>query len=172
MQGSSQILIKHELLSSSEVTGSLLWLTIEWITIYVGIGRILYPLIMTYLSTFLPGTRSRIFRNLHTSMKSPYPLHQLNLTYIEKEISLLWKKILTAGSLPDNWRSWTDAYYTSKFTPSLTTPTYKAPTIKKVTIMATKMNSVKPTTNVLTKDTQVQNNGNCGVRPKKMFPKW
>ena len=37
--------------------------------------------------------------------------------------------------------------------------------------MATKMNYVKPPTHDLTKDTQVQNNGNCGVRPKKMFPK-
>ena len=41
---------------------------------------------------------------------------------------------------------------------------YMAPNFTKVNMMATKMNSVKPPTHGLFKDTQDQNNGNFGIR--------
>ena len=120
---------------------------------------------MTYTEISPPGTGSRIFGTLHTNMESTYPTHPPNLTYIEKDTSFLFNNYLTSSSRLDNWRRLTDDDYTSKFTPSPTSPMGMAPSLKKVTIMSTKMNSVKPPTNVLTKDTQGQNNGKGVVRP-------
>ena len=42
-----------------------------------------------------------------------------------------------------------------------------AHTLTKGTMMATKINFFNPTTHGLLKDTQDQNNGNCGVRPSE-----
>ena len=49
----------------------------------------------------------------------------------------------------------------------MTSPMGMVHTLTKYTMMATKINFVKPPTNILLKDTQDQNNGNCGVRPSE-----
>ena len=98
MQGYSKIEIVHELLSSSEMTGSLLKLAIEWRTIHVGKEIKFSPLIMTYTKIFSPGPGSIISGTFHTNMEYPYLNHLLNLTYIDKETYLLWKNLLTVGS--------------------------------------------------------------------------
>ena len=146
------------------MTGSLLWSEIELITFHVDIGRNISPLVMTYTAIFLPGPGSIISVTLHTSMEYIYLPHLPNLTYIEKETYFLLINSLTAGSRPYNWRSWTNYEYTSKFTPSPTSPMGMAPTLTKGTMMDTRMNLVKPPTHDLLKDTQDQNNDNCGVR--------
>ena len=131
-QGSYQIEIVYEFLSISYMTGSLLWLTIEWSTIHVGMGKKVSPPIMTYMTIFYPGTGSRIFGTLHKSMEYPYLTPITNLNYIENETYFLWKNSPTTGSRLDNWRIWTDADYTSKLTPSTTSSIIMAHTLKKI----------------------------------------
>ena len=170
IKGSYQIEIVHEFLSSSEMTGYLIWPAIKWNKIHVGIGRNISTFIMTYTETFYPGIVLITFGTLHTSMESTYPHHIPNLTYIKYDNSFLWKNSITAGLIPDNWRSQTNAEYTSKFTPYPKCPMGKATTLKNGTIMATKMNYINPPTNGLIKDNQVQKNVDGGLRRQENAP--
>ena len=122
---------------------------------------------MTYIGILFPSPVSRISGALHTIMEYPYLLRLPNSTYIEKENYLLWNNSLTEGSRPDNWRSLTDADYTSKYRPSPTSPMGMEHTLKKGTMMFTNIIFVKLPTHGLLKDTQDQNNGNCGTRPSE-----
>ena len=164
IKGSYQIEIVHEFLSSSEMTGYLIWPAIKWNKIHVGIGRNISTFIMTYTETFYPGIVSITFGTLHTSMEYTYLPQILNLNYIEKETYLSWNNFITEGSHPDNWRILIDEYYTSKFTPSPISPMGLARNLKKCTMMVTKMNFVKWPTHILLKDIQDQKNIYWGVK--------
>ena len=118
---------------------------------------------MTNAENFYPSTASKIIRTLHISMEYTYLTHIPNSTYIEKYTSFLCNNALPLGSLPDNWRIWTDANYTYKFTTYLTSPMGTAPTLRECNMMSTNMNSINLTTHGLTKDTQGHNDGNCDI---------
>ena len=147
------------------MTGYLLLWAIEWINIHVGIGRNIFSLYYYLYRDLLPRSWIKnIWNFAHeygTSLPTSYT--QLGL-HIEGDLFLMEKNV-TTGSRPDNWRSWTNANYTSKSTPSPTSPISTAHTFTNGTMMATKMNFINPPTHGLTKDTQVQKNGNFGVSP-------
>ena len=145
------------------MTGYLLRSALYWSTIHVDIQRKNSSYIMIYTATFFTGVESIVFRMSHISTESIHPPHLTNFTYIYKDTSFLWKDLLTASSLPDHWRIWSNADYTLKSTPSPTSPMGMASTLKKCTMMVTMINSIKPPTHGLTKDTQGLMNGNFGV---------
>ena len=153
MQVSSKIEILHEFLSISEITGSLLWSTIEWSPICVRIGEIHFSLDYNLYGDLLTWSWIKNIWNFpyEYGISLPTSHTQLGL-HIEGDLFLM-EELAHSAFMPRQLKMLNQYQIYLQIHPLSNISKWHRTNLKKVTMMATKINFVNPNTRGLLKDT-------------------